>query len=120
MIAETAADTAPRDQAWEAAGADPEGIAALLHYTAIRLATDLRHVSDNLPVDLGVMAAATEAAQGLALLLEACTVRSLDDPRADELATAAGRIDGLFAADYDTADFITPRPTGPTNAPTLR
>jgi len=48
----------------------------------------------------------------LKLLLEVCTVRSMDDPRAaavtanlarasDQLATAAGRIDTLFAAGID-------------------
>lgn len=62
----------------------------------MRLAADLRHLCDNLPVDLGVMAAAADAANALTLLLEICTVRSLDDPRTahltDNLATAADRL----------------------------
>jgi hypothetical protein len=41
----------------------------LLHYSALRLASDLRTVSDRLPVDLGVMAAAAGAAEALKLLL---------------------------------------------------
>ncbi len=58
----------------------PRGIAILLHYTAMRLSAELRAISEQLPVDLGVMGAAT--GQALMLLLEVCTVRSTDDPRA--------------------------------------
>ncbi len=56
--------------------------------------------------------AAAGAAEALKLLLEMCIVRSMDDPRAgtvttnlsrasDQLATAAERIDMLFAASRD-------------------
>ena len=55
----------------------------------------------------------------LKLLLEVCTVRSMDDPRAaavtanlarasDQLATAAEGIDALFAAARDVATIISP------------
>jgi len=93
-----------RAAAWQAAGADAEGTAILLHYAAMRLAADLRFISERLPVDLGVMGAAAGAAEALKLLLlEVCTVRSMDDPRAenittnlacaqDQLATAGERI----------------------------
>lgn len=123
MTAEyTAAQSQPgtghRGQAWQAAGASPEGIAILLHYSAMRLAADLRLISENLPVDLGVMAAAAGAADALKLLLEVCTVRSMDDPRAgnlttnlaraqDQLALAAERLSDLFTAGRDIAAIIT-------------
>lgn len=108
-----------RAEAWRAAGATSEGTAMLLHYSSMRLASDLRTISDRLPADLGVMAAAAGAAEALKLLLEVCTVRSLDDPRAaaittnlsravDQLGTAADRIDNLFAAGRDVASIITP------------
>ena len=64
------------------------------------LASAVRVISEQLPADLGVMSAAAGAAEALKLLLEVCTVRSMDDPRAaavtanlarasDRLATAA-------------------------------
>jgi len=107
-----------RAAAWQAAGATAEGTMILLHYSAMRLASDLRVISERLPVDLGVMGAAAGAAEALKLLLEVCTVRSLDDPRAenltmnlsraqDQLATAAERIATLFAAGRDVAAMIT-------------
>jgi hypothetical protein len=92
----------------------------LLHYTAMRLAAELRAIGERLPVDLGVMGAAAGAAEALKLLLEVvCTVRSMDDPRAgavttnlsrasDQLAAAAERIDTLFAAARDVASIISP------------
>jgi hypothetical protein len=87
MTAEVAASQAGegsgyRAETWRAAGADSEGIAILLHYSAMRQAAELRAVCERLPVDLGVMAAAAGAAEALKLLLEVCTVRSMDDPRA--------------------------------------
>jgi hypothetical protein len=65
------------------------------------------------------MGAATGAADALKLLLEVCTVRSMDDPRtdvvttnlsraSDQLAAAAERIDTLFAAACDVAAIISP------------
>jgi hypothetical protein len=65
------------------------------------------------------MAAAAGAAEALKLLLEVCTVRSMDDPRAgmvtanlaraaDQLETAAGQISTLFAAARDAAAIISP------------
>ncbi len=108
-----------RAAAWQAAGADAEGTAILLHYAAMRLAADLRFISERLPVDLGVMGAAAGAAEALKLLLlEVCTVRSMDDPRAenittnlacaqDQLATAGERIATLFQAGRDVAATIT-------------
>ena len=107
-----------RAAAWQAAGATAEGTAILLHYSAMRLASDLRLISERLPVDLGVMGAAAGAAEALKLLLEVCTVRSMDDPRAenitinlsraqDQLATAAERIAALFQAGRDIAATIT-------------
>lgn len=106
-----------RAAAWQAAGADAEGTAILLHYTAMRLAADLRFISERLPVDLGVMGAAAGAAEALKLLLEVCTVRSMDDPRAenittnlaraqDQLATAGERVTTLFQAGRDVAAMI--------------
>ena len=84
----------------------------------MRLASDLRFISERLPVDLGVIGAAAGAAEALKLLLEVCTVRSIDDPRAetitinlsraqDQLATAAERIATLFQAGRDVAATIT-------------
>jgi len=107
-----------RGEAWQAAGADPEGIAILLHYTAMRLSSDLSFIVDRLPVDLGVIGAAADAAEALTLLLEVCTVRSTTDPRAenitinlsraqDQLAVAAERIATLFHAFKDVAAAIT-------------
>lgn len=123
MSAEYAASTAEvstgcRAAAWQAAGATPEGTAILLHYSAMRLASDLRAVLTALPVDLGVMGAAAESAEALKLLLEISTVRSMDDPRAeaittnlaraqDQLSTAAERIGALFQASRDVAATIT-------------
>jgi hypothetical protein len=53
MTAEYAAADAgvstARAGAWQAAGATAEGRAILLHYTAMRLAADLRVVSERLP-----------------------------------------------------------------------
>ena len=87
----------------------------MLHYTAMRLSAELRAVSERLPADLGVMG----AAEALRLLLEVCTVRSLDDPRADavttnlaraadQLSTATDCIEELFAAAGDVAAIIHP------------
>ena len=124
MTAEVAAEQAGagggyRGEAWRAAGATSEGTAILLHYTAMRLASEVRAISEQLPADLGVMSAAAGAAEALKLLLEVCTVRSMDDPRAaavtanlarasDQLATAAERIDALFAAARDVTTIISP------------
>ena len=124
MTAEVAAEQAGegggyRGEAWRAAGATGEGTAILLHYTAMRLASEVRAISERLPADLGVIGAADGAAGALKLLLEVCTVRSMDDPRAaavtanlarasDQLATAAERIDTLFAAARDVATIISP------------
>ena len=118
-VAQAGSDTGYRHEAWRAAGADGEGIMILLHYTALRLAAELRIIGEHLPVDLGVMSAAIGAAEALKLLLEVCTVRSLEDPRAgavttnlsracDQLAVAAERITTLFAATRDIASIITP------------
>lgn len=118
-VAQAGSDTGYRHEAWQAAGTDGEGIMILLHYTALRLAAELRVVAERLPVDLGVMGAAAGAAEALRLLLEVCTVRSLDDPRAgavttnlsrasDQLAVAAERIDTLFAAARDVTSIISP------------
>jgi hypothetical protein len=107
-----------RTEAWRAAGATPEGTAILLHYTAMRLAADLRFIAEHMPVELGVMEAAAAAAEALKLLLETTTVRSMDDPRAenittnlaragDQLAVAAERLSALFAAGRDVAAMIT-------------
>jgi transposase len=122
MTAEVAAanagvDRGYRGEAWRAAGADGEGTAILSHYTAMRLSADLRAVTERLSVDLGVMTAAAGAAQALCLLLEVCTVRSLNDPRAeavttnlaravDHLDVAADHINTLFAAARDVASII--------------
>jgi hypothetical protein len=122
MTAEIAAsaagvDTGYRAEAWRAAGADGEGEGILLHYTAMRLSADLRTISERLPVDLGVMAAAAGAAAALTLLLEVCTVRSMDDPRAeavttnlaraaDQLGIAADHIGTLFAAARTVSDIV--------------
>ena len=114
----TDVSTGYRAAAWQAAGATAEGTAILLHYTAMRLASDLRVIAARLPVDLGVMGAATGAAEALKLLLEVCTVRSIDDPRAenitinlsraqDHLETAATRVAALFQAGRDVAATIT-------------
>jgi hypothetical protein len=124
MTAEVAAERAGvgggyRGEAWKAAGATAEGIAILLHYTAMRLSAELRAISERLSVDLGVMGAATGAGQALTLLLEICTVRSTDDPRAgavttnlaragDQLGTAAERIDTLFTACRDVVSILYP------------
>ncbi|MGW5153495.1 hypothetical protein [Rhodococcus koreensis] len=122
MTAEIAAEEAGavggyRAEAWRAAGATTEGTAILLHYTATRLSADLRAISARLPVDLGVLGAAACAAEALTLLLEVCTIRSTDDPRADavtttlsratdQLGAAADRIDMVFVADRDVAAII--------------
>ena len=124
MTAEVAAEQAGagggyRGEAWRAADATSEGTAILLHYTAMRLASEVRAISEQLPADLGVMSAAADAAEALKLLLEVCTVRSMDDPRAaavtanlarasSQLATAAERIDALFAAARDVTTIISP------------
>ncbi len=79
-------------------------------------------MSGNLAVHLGVMGAAAGAAEALKLLLEVCTVRSVDDPRAvavttnpvpgvDELGTATECIDMLFAAGCAAATIISRRPS---------
>jgi hypothetical protein len=107
-----------RSEAGRAAGATPEGTAVLLHYTAMRLAADLRLIAEHMPVELGVAEAAAGAAEALKLLLEITTVRSMDDPRAenitanlaragDQLAVAADRLSALFAAGRDVAATIT-------------
>jgi hypothetical protein len=122
MSAEYAATTSGaaggyRSAAWQAAGATSEGIAILLHYLSMRLAADLRLVAERLPVDLGVADAAAGTAEALKLLLEVCTIRNLDDPRAqhittnlaraaDQLTVAAERIGDLFAAGRDIAAAI--------------
>ena len=65
------------------------------------------------------MRAAADAAQPLKLLLEVCTVRSMDDPprgrgdgkpgpRLRPFATAAEGIDALFAAARDVSRIISP------------
>ncbi len=122
LATETAAATAGvaggyRGEAWQATGADSEGTAILLHYSALRLAGELRTIAAALPVDLGVMAAACGAADALALLLEVCTVRSTLDPRAehltvrlaqavDHLQLAAARLGDLFTASRDLAQIL--------------
>jgi hypothetical protein len=121
--AQTGSDTGYRHEAWRAAGATGEGVAILLHYTAMRLASEVAAIRQRLAVDLGVMGAATGAADALKLLLEVVTVRNMDDPRADaittnlsqasdQLSTAAERIDTLFAATRDIASIVSP-PTWP-------
>jgi hypothetical protein len=116
-VASTTGVGISRGSAWSAAGATNEGTAVLLHYSAMRLAGDLRFISDRLPVDLGVMGAAAGSAEALKLLLEVCTVRSMDDPRsefittnlvraADQLTVAAETISALFAAGRDVAASI--------------
>lgn len=79
--------TSYRHEAWRAAGADNEGILTLLHYTALRLSAELRAIDTHLPIDLGVMGAAAGAAEALTLLLQVCTVRDPEDPRADAVTT---------------------------------
>jgi hypothetical protein len=70
-------------------------------------------------VDLGVMGVATGAGEVLKLLLEVCTGRSTDDPRAetvttnlsraaDQVTTAADHIGTLFTASPDVAAIIYP------------
>ena len=125
MTAEVAAEQAGagggyRGEAWRAGtGATGEGTAVLLHDTAMRLASEVRAIRQQLPADLGVMSAAAGAAEALKLLLEVCTVRSMDDPRAaavtanlarasGQLATAAEGIGALFAAARDVATIISP------------
>ena len=103
MTAEVAAEQAGaggsyRREAWRAAGATGEGTAILLHYTAMRLASEVRAISERLPVDLGVMGAAAGAAEALKLLLEVCTVRSMDDPRAATVTTNLSRASEQLAA----------------------
>lgn len=121
MTTETAAAAAGvaggyRAEAWRASGATGEGTAILLHYSALRMAGELHAISRALPVDLGVMAAATAAADALAQLLEVCTVRSTLDPRAetmtarltqaaDQCDTASTRIRELFATARDATDL---------------
>lgn len=106
-----------RNETWRACGATGEGSTIMLHYIALRLASDVGHIKDALPVDLGVMAASSAAATALSLLLETCTIRSTDDPRADsittnlaraqdQLETAAEHIATLFAASRDVAATI--------------
>ena len=88
-------------------------------HEALDTTTPGGRLSEQLPADLGVMSAAAGAAEALKLLLEVCTVRSMDDPRAaavtanlarasDQLATAAEGIDALFAAARDVATIISP------------
>jgi hypothetical protein len=112
--------TGYRQEAWRAACADNESVLILLHYAAMRLASDLHAIDSQLPADLGVMPAAIRAADALTLLLEVATVRSLDDPRADEVTTnlaraqdelslAADHIQTLFSAARDVASIIHPR-----------
>ena len=109
IAAASPTSTGYRAAAWQATGGNPEGAAILLHYASMRLAADLQVIHRQRPLDLGVMGAAAGAAQALALLLEITTVRSLDDPRAeqvttnlaraqDELAVAHQRLVDLFAA----------------------
>jgi hypothetical protein len=85
----------------------------------MRLAAEVEAISDRLPVDLGVMGAAAGAGEALKLLLEVITVSSMDDPRADavatnlsrasdQLGTAAQRIDTLFAVARDVTSIISP------------
>jgi len=62
MTAEVAAEQAAegcgyRGEVCKAAGASAEGIAILLHYTAMRLSWQVRAISERLPEDLGVMGA---------------------------------------------------------------
>ncbi|MGH8919550.1 MAG: hypothetical protein ACRD0H_14670 [Actinomycetes bacterium] len=124
MTAEIAAHQAGvtggyRSAAWNAAGATGEGTAILLHYTALRLSSQVQAIDEHRRVDLAVMGAAAGAAQALALLLEVCTVGSPEDPRvdavttnlsraADQLATATERIDALFVACRDVTSIICP------------
>jgi hypothetical protein len=85
----------------------------------MRLASEVRAISEQLPADFGVMSTAAGAAAALKLPLEVCTVRSMDDPRAvavtanlarasDQLATAAEGIGALFAAARDVTTIISP------------
>lgn len=119
-VAQEGSDTGYRHETWRAAGATGEGIAILLHYTALRLASELRAIGERLPVDIGVMAAASGAAEALTRLLEVTTVRSTDDPRADavtsnlenacdQLTEAAERIDTLLSSIHDVAEFLAAR-----------
>ncbi|MDN5930441.1 MAG: hypothetical protein L0I24_05160, partial [Pseudonocardia sp.] len=88
----------------------------MLHYSALRLAGELHAISRALPVDLGVMTAATAAADAAAQLLEVCTVRSTLDPRAqtmtarlaqaaDQCDTASTRIREVFATARDATEL---------------
>ncbi|MBA8827808.1 hypothetical protein FHX42_005215 [Saccharopolyspora lacisalsi] len=52
-------DNRYRAEAWQAAGADAEGVAILLHYTAMCHASELAAIQQRLPVDLGVISAAS-------------------------------------------------------------
>jgi hypothetical protein len=66
MTAEATAEQAGegggyRAEAWRAAGATGEGTAILLHYTAMRPASEVRAISERLPADLGVMGSAAGA-----------------------------------------------------------
>ena len=98
-----------RHEAWAATGVTSPDGALLLHYAAARLSAELQLIKQRLAADRGTMAAASRAGEALTLLLEVCTMPSMDDPRAgmvttnltraaDQLVTAADRIDGLFSA----------------------
>lgn len=119
VASEAKARSPHRRETWTGGVADTEGIAILLHYTAMRLAADLRVIYEALDVDLGVLAAAAAATDALTLLLEVTTVTSAADPRAknvvinldraaDLLAAAAGRVDTLLDAGRDPDTFIAP------------
>ena len=66
--ASTGVDTGYRHEAWRSAGADNEGVLILLHYSAMRVASDLAASDSHLPIALGVMRAAVDAADALKLL----------------------------------------------------
>lgn len=108
-----------RHEAWAATGVtSPDGV-LLLHYAAARLSAELQSIMQQLSADHGMMAAASRAGEALTLLLEVCTMPSMDGPRAgivttnltraaDQLVTAADRIDGLFAAAAQAPDPAAP------------
>jgi hypothetical protein len=94
-----------RKEAWHHA-TDADGVAILLHYASMRLASDLRAIETRLTHDLGVMGAASEAADAVKLLLEVCTVTQIDDPRAANIANNINRASELLSAAADRLDNL--------------
>ena len=109
-----------RGEAWRAAGATGEGTAILLHYTAMRLASEVRAISEQAAGRLGRdecggrRRRGAEAAAGGVHGAQhgrpprAAAVTANLARASDQLATAAEGIDALFAAARDVATIISP------------